>query len=151
MSISSLLAFRRKIFFLQTTFSAWHTAVSCTVKTNLPWVWLPAFPQTFLGQSVIKSCDWKYHYSVSESEVAQSCPTLCNLMDCSLPGSTIHEIFQARILGWAAISFSRGSARPKDWTWVSHIAGRLFTVWATREAQLFSKYEYLLCVYIQAT
>ena len=41
-----------------------------------------------------------------ESEVAQSCPTLCNPMDCSLPGSTIHGIFQARILEWVAISFS---------------------------------------------
>ena len=42
----------------------------------------------------------------NESEVAQSCPTLCNPMDCSLPGSTIHGIFQARILEWVAISFS---------------------------------------------
>ena len=56
------------------------------------------------------------------SEVAQSCPTLCDPMDCSLPGS-IHEIFQARILEWVAISFSRGSSRPRDRTWVFHIAG----------------------------
>ena len=41
--------------------------------------------------------------------VAQSCPTLCNPMDCNPPGSCVHEIFQARILGWVAISFSRGS------------------------------------------
>ena len=44
----------------------------------------------------------------SESEVAQSCPTLCNPMDCSPPGSSIHGIFQARVLEWVAISFSRG-------------------------------------------
>ena len=58
----------------------------------------------------------------------QSCPTLCNPIDCSLPGSSIHGIFQARILEWAAISFSRGSFRPRDRTWVSHIAGKPFTV-----------------------
>ena len=54
-------------------------------------------------------------------------------MDCSLPGSTIHGIFQARILEWVAISFSRRSSWPRDWTRVSHIVGRRFTIWATRE------------------
>ena len=48
--------------------------------------------------------------SESESEVAQSCPTLCDPMDCSLPGSSVHGIFQARVLEWVAISFSRGSS-----------------------------------------
>ena len=57
----------------------------------------------------------------------------CNLMDCSLPGSTIHGIFQARILKWIAISVSRRSSQPSDWTWVSHIVGRRFTIWPTRE------------------
>ena len=46
----------------------------------------------------------------SESEVAQSCPTLCNPMDSSLPGSSVHGIFQARVLEWVANSFSRGSS-----------------------------------------
>ena len=45
----------------------------------------------------------------SESEVAQLCPTLCNLMDCSLPGSYIHGIFQARVLEWVSIAFSEES------------------------------------------
>ena len=54
-------------------------------------------------------------------------------MDCSLPGSSIHGISQARILEWVAISFSSGSSLPRDGTQVSHIAGRLFTVWSTRE------------------
>ena len=45
---------------------------------------------------------------ISESEAAQSCPTLCDLMDCSLPSSSVHGIFQARVLEWVAISFSRG-------------------------------------------
>ena len=71
----------------------------------------------------------------SESEIAQSCPTLCDPMDYSPPGSSVHGIFQARILEWVALSFSRRSSQLRDWTWVSHIAGRCFTVWATREVQ----------------
>ena len=50
----------------------------------------------------------------SESEVAQSCLTLCDPMDCSPPGSSVHGILQARILEWVAISFSRGSSQPRD-------------------------------------
>ena len=62
------------------------------------------------------------------SKLLQLCPTLCDLMDCSLPGSSVHGIFQARVLEWVAISFSTGSSRLRDRTWVSHIAGRHFTV-----------------------
>ena len=72
---------------------------------------------------------------VKWSEVAQSCPTLCNPVDCSLPGSSVHGILQARILEWVATSFSRVSSRPRDRTWVSRIGGRHFNLWATREAQ----------------
>ena len=72
----------------------------------------------------------------SESEVAQSCPTLCDPMDCSPPGSSVHGIFQARVLEWVAISFSRGSSQPRDWTRVSPTVGRRFTIWATKEAPL---------------
>ena len=75
-----------------------------------------------------------YEYKKSESEVTQLCPTLCDPMNCSLPGSSVHGIFHARILEWVAISFSRGSSRPSDQTRVSRIAGRHFTNWATREA-----------------
>ena len=46
---------------------------------------------------------------------------LCDPMDCSLPGSSVHGIFQARVLEWGAIVFSRGSSQPRDQTWVSHI------------------------------
>ena len=52
----------------------------------------------------------------SESEVAQSCPTLHDPVDCSPPGSSVHGILQARILEWVAISFSRGSSQPRDQT-----------------------------------
>ena len=69
-------------------------------------------------------------YDPMKVKVAQSCPTLWDCMDCS----SVHEIFQARILEWVAISFSRGSFRPRDRTWVTCIAGRVFTIWATREA-----------------
>ena len=62
------------------------------------------------------------------SEVAQSCLTLCDPMDYSLPGSSVHAIFQAGVLECVAISLSRASSRPKDQTWVSRIAGRLFTI-----------------------
>ena len=73
--------------------------------------------------------------STGESEVAQLGPTLCDPMDCSLPGFSIHGIFQARVPEWVAISFSRGSSRPRDQTQVSRIVGRRFTLLATREAQ----------------
>ena len=58
----------------------------------------------------------KYLYTIhkSESEVSQSCPTLCDPMDCSLPGSSTHGIFKARVLEWGAVFFSRGPSRPRD-------------------------------------
>ena len=61
--------------------------------------------------------------------VAQSCPILCDPMDYSLPGSSVHGILQARILEWVAIPFSRGSFKPMDQTQVSCTAGRFFTIW----------------------
>jgi len=65
---------------------------------------------------------------------------LCDPMDCSLPGSSVHEILQARMPNWAAVSTSRVSSWPRDWTWVSRIVGSFFTDWATREAPV--------CMYI---
>ena len=62
----------------------------------------------------------------SETLVSQSCPTLCNPMDYSPPGSSVNEIPQARIQEWVAISFSRVSSQPRNWTWVSGIASRFF-------------------------
>ena len=77
---------------------------------------------------------WSAVLSNQRSEVAQSCLTLCDPMDCSLAGSSVHGIFQARVLEWIAISFSRGSSQPRDQTQVSCIAGGCFTIRATREA-----------------
>ena len=62
--------------------------------------------------------------------------TFCDLMDCTLPGSSVHGILQARKLEWVAILFSRRSSWRRDWTQVSCIAGGLFNVWVTGEAQL---------------
>ena len=66
--------------------------------------------------------------------VAQACPTLCNPMDYSPPGSSVHGILQARKLKWIAMPSSRGSSQPRDWTRVSCPARRFFNVWATRKA-----------------
>ena len=81
---------------------------------------------------VPEKCHFHSREGKKESEVVQSCPTLCDPMDCSPPGSSIHGILQARIVEWITISFSRGSSRPRDQTRVSCIAG--FNLWATREA-----------------
>ena len=77
---------------------------------------------TVLRMAYVQNTD----YSVSE--VTQSCPTLCYPMDCSLPGSSVHGIFQAIVLEWIAISFSRGSFQSRDQTLISHTAGIFFTI-----------------------
>ena len=83
------------------------------------------------GRFFTTSTTWEAHNGYeSESEVSKSCLSLCNPVDWSPPGSSIHGILQARILEWVAISFS-GSSQSRDWTQVSHIAGLCFTVWAT--------------------
>ena len=108
--------------------------------------------QIFISYWLFQITNWKYKNKtflfgwskwivvllncyVKWSEVAQLCRTLPNPMDFSLQGSSVHGIFQARVLEWVAISFSKGSSWLRDWTWVSHIAGRSFTIWATKEAQ----------------
>ena len=65
---------------------------------------------------------------IAESEVAQLCATLCDPMDYSLPDSSVHGIFQAIVLEWIAISFSRESSQPRDQTCVSRIVDRRFTI-----------------------
>ena len=76
--------------------------------------------------------------------VAQSYPTLQDTMDCCPSGSSVHGIFQARILEWVAISFSRGSSQPRDQTQVSYTAGRLFTDWATRNPKEMATHSSIL-------
>ena len=86
--------------------------------------WIPCYSKLWIDNLCLFSFE-------SESEVAQSCPTLCDPMDCSLSGSSVRGIFQARVLEWIAISFSRGYSRPRNRTLVSRIAGRRFTVWSS--------------------
>ena len=83
--------------------------------------------------SLISRFQCIFFLKVKKVFVAQLCPILCDPINCSPPGSSVHGILQARILEWVAIPFSRGSFRPRDQTLVSHIAGRFFTIWATRE------------------
>ena len=97
--------------------------------------WPPKLIYLLLLKNLLK---WYMHRKKAKVSVSQSCLTLCDPMDCSRPGSSVRGIFQARILEWLAISFSGGSSQPRDWTRISLvccIAGRIFTVWATREAQ----------------
>ena len=92
-----------------------------------------------LGKEYIKAtyCHPAYlTYMQSEKRklMTQLCLNFCDPMDCSLPGFSVYGILQARVLEWVAISLSRGSSRLKNWTPVSCIAGRVFTLWASREA-----------------
>ena len=66
-------------------------------------------------------------------EVTQPCPTLCDPVGWSPPGSSVHGILQARTLEWVAVPFSSGSSRPRNQTRISWIADRFFTSWATKE------------------
>ena len=70
-------------------------------------------------------------FLICKVKVAQSCPTLCDLMDCSSPGFSVNGLLQAKILEWVAIPFSRVSSQPRDGNCVSCIAGRFFTICAT--------------------
>ena len=69
--------------------------------------------------SVLEGTDFRPWLKVNVL-VAESCPRLCDLMNCSLPGSSVHGILQARILEWVAIPFSKRSSQPRDRTLVSH-------------------------------
>ena len=92
---------------------------------SAPWIWL-----VHLGNLSVQLGFLVYNVS------HQSCPTLWEPMDCSQPCSSVHGILHARILEWVAIPFSRGSSWSMHRTWISCIAGRFFTIWATREAFL---------------
>ena len=103
---------------MQVGFATWETMFQA-VMYSLSHLWRETV-------TVVLGC-------LAESEVAQSCLTLSDPMDCSLPGSSVHGIFQTRVLEWVAISFSRGSSRPRDrirnssnsWTkWYLGIVGK---------------------------
>ena len=117
--------------------SVWSEAKGAAKQAD----WRRSYRQKF---SKLVTPENKLFSAESESEVAQLCSTLCDPMDYSLSGSSIHGIFQARVLEWVAISFSRGSSRPRDRTQVSCIAGRRFYHLNTREAYFLKQKMQLL-------
>ena len=101
-------------------------AIPFSRKPSCCFIFVPCYET--LSKLFNMSTFWKVNMLV-----AQLCLALCNPVDISSPGSSVHGISQARILEWVAIPFSRGSSWPRDWTWVSCIVGRRFTVWTTRK------------------
>ena len=89
--------------------------------------------KAFLRFSVRSHWPWFVLWGHAHLLVTQSCPTICDRMDCSPPGFSVLGILQARILEWIAIPFSRGSSWPRDRNQASCIKGRFFTAQATRE------------------
>ena len=139
-----------KLWEIEKDWEASQAAVHGVAKS---WTWLsdwtelawnvPLVSLIFLKRSLVFPTLWsEVKWSeVKWSEVTQSCPTLCDPMDCSLPGSSVHGIFQAIVLEWIAISFSgdlpNPGIKPRDQTRVSCTVDRRFTIWATREATKF--------------
>ena len=91
-------------------------------SNGFPWKTKPRLVASF-HSDCLSTC-WAH---CPEVLVTQCVLTLCDPMDCSLPGFSVHGISQARILEWVAISSSRGSSPPRDWTYISCLAGRFFT------------------------
>ena len=75
--------------------------------------------------------------------ITKLCLPLCNPMDCSTPGSSVHGILQARIVGWVAIFFSRGSSQVRNWTHVSHIRRWILYHRVTREVHPCQYFSYI--------
>ena len=91
-----------------------------------------------VGKSLFSTHHSQTHYCVCACAQSLSHIRLCDPIDYSMPVSSVHGISQVRRLESVTISFFRGSSRPRDQTWVSHIAGRCLTLWATREALLWN-------------
>ena len=131
---SSSLIFSIFNSFSQLEFSEiWHAYEKLISISNQTYS-SPSVEQWIISPVVLR---W---LQVKCSEVAELCPTLWDPMDYSLPGSSVHGIFQARVLEWVATAFSKRSSRPRDGTQVSRILGRHFTVWATKEANKMTPY-----------
>ena len=99
----------------------WWLQSALTVSCSRCWMTFPSSWLKTKGVNVL----WCW------CSVAQSCSSLCDPMDCSSPGSSVHGVLQARIVEWVAISFCKGSSWPRDHTQVSSIAGRRFNLSAT--------------------
>ena len=94
----------------------------------------PVFPTSFIEKTILSHCIFLVPLS---KIMCVSCSAVSNsATPCILPGSSVLKILQERVLEWVAIPFSQGSSWPRYQTLVSRIAGRFFTIWVTREAQL---------------
>ena len=126
---------------------SWERSVYIQLSLSIDWIWLKVHWFKGCCGLVAKSCltllwahglyspprllcPWDFPRILewmNECEIAQSCLTLCDPMDCSLPGFSVHGIFQAIVLEWIAISLSKGSSLPRDWTRVARIDRWFFT------------------------
>ena len=111
--------------------------VSHSVMSNSLWPHGLYTPWNSPGQNLLVNWEkWKVKVLA-----AQLCLTLCDPVNCSLPGSSVHGILQVRVVEWVTIPFSTGSSQGllncRDWIQVSQIAGGFFTIWATRKPFLF--------------
>ena len=115
------------------------TRVSC-VSCIDRWILYPLSHQgsSLINILYIKNAKRSVWVCAVQYLVTQPCPALCDPVDCSPPGSSVHGISQVRILGWVAISSSRGSFQPRHGPGVSRIAGGFWTIWATREAHMWA-------------
>ena len=102
-------------------------------RVVLPFFIIQSFPHPFNKYRVL--CHCRHAWSLTHVHLFAIPRTVC-----SPPGFSIHGILHARILEWVAILFSMGSFQPRNWTWVSYIAGRLFTIWATQGSPLSAYY-----------
>ena len=108
----------------------WLVSCRCAFHISLWEIvkWIPLIEQWILKITTRILRVLKFHITTEYCLVTKLYSTLCNPMDCSLRGSSVHGISQARILEWVAISFSRRSSRPRDQTCVSCMAGRFFII-----------------------
>ena len=126
----------------------------CKLCSRMPKIVESIFTKNFLLIIFVKICLLLMNYILKVKVLfARSCPTLCDLMDYSPPGSSVLGILQAKILEWVAISFSGTSSIPRNWTQVFHIAGRFFIIWANNSGSaLFTAAfhcQWMVCVRAQ--
>ena len=105
--------------------------ISHLALLSLEFLMLMWIPHTYVLNFITPvNMSWKWKWSCSVMSYSLQ-------PHCSLPGSSVYGIFHAIVLQWIAISFSRGSSPPRDWTQVSCIVDRRFTIWATREVRQY--------------
>ena len=100
-------------------------------------------PTTGVCRDYTQLSSFSFLYLKVKVLVTQLCPTLCDPMDYSLPGSSVHGILQTTTVEWVAIPFSRESSWPRDQAQVSCIAGSFFAVWASRVPSFTHNYKWI--------